>query len=281
MTLTYTGQPADVEPVITLVNGETYTGEIHYSWYGVADSLSLPTDARNYFNIRASIPEQDNYNAAITKIGLNLHIDPADQTAPAAPTAEDANIKDTSITLTVIENAEYSIDGTSWQESPTFTGLDPNQAYTFYACLKEDDNHNASPSSAGRSITTRKAMLENASVTVSGTYTYTGAAIVPPANEVTVILNGKRIASDQYTISASNNVSAGVAVATLTATAKADSDYSGSVSSTFTINRAVLTVKANDQTITYGGSIATGADQVTPAGLVGGDTLERDRKSVV
>ena len=273
----YTGQPADVKLVVTLVNGEKYTGEIHYSWYGAHgwnDSLVPPTDARSYANIRASIPEQDNYNAAITKIGLNLYIGKADQDAPAAPTAEDANIKDTSITLTVIENAEYSIDGTSWQESPTFTRLDPNQAYTFYARLKEDDNHNASPSSTGTSITTRKAMLENASVTVSGTYTYTGAAIVPPASEVAVMLNGKPVDSDQYTISASNNINAGVAVATLTATATENGNYSGSVSSTFTIAPATLTITASDQTITYGGSIATGTDQVTPAGLVGGDTLE-------
>ena len=41
-----------------------------------------------------------------------------------------------------------------------------------------------------------------------------------------------------------------------------------------TVTPAPLTIKANDQTITYGGSIATGTDQVTPAGLVGGDTLE-------
>ncbi len=274
VTVTYTGQPADVKPVITLVNGEKYTGEIHYSWLGVADSLILPTDAGSYGGVKASIPEQDNYNTAITQIILTLRIDPADQTAPAAPTADEENIKDTSITLDTIENAEYKRDDGEWQESPTFTGLEPNQAYTFYARLKEDDNHNASPSSAGTSITTRKAMLENASVTITGTYTYTGAAIVPEAGNVEVVLNGTKIDSDQYTISASNNINAGVGKATLTVTATETGNYSGSVSSTFTIAPATLTIKANDQTITYGGSIATGTDQVTPAGLVGGDTLE-------
>ncbi len=273
----YTGQPADVKPVVTLVNGETYTGEIHYSWYGAHgwnDSLVPPTDVRTYGNIKASIPEQDNYNAAITQIGLNLHIDYADQAAPAAPTAEDANIKDNSITLTAIENAEYKRGDGEWQESPTFTGLEPNQAYTFYARLKADDNHNASPSSTGTSITTRKAMLENASVTITGTYTYTGAAIVPEAGNVEVVLNGTKIDSDQYTISASNNINAGVGKATLTVTATETGNYSGSVSSTFTIKQADLTVKANDQTITYGESITTGTDQVTATGLASGDTLE-------
>ena len=268
--LTYTGQPADIKPVITLVNGEKYTGEIHYSWYGVADSLILPTDAGTYINIKASIPEHDNYNAAITKIGLNLYIVRADQDAPDAPTATEDNIKDNSITLDTIENAEYSKDGTNWQESPQFTGLDPNQAYTFYARLKEDDNHNASLSSAGTSITTKKTMLENGFVTALG-YTYTGAAIVPPANDVVVMLNEKRVDSGQYTISASNNVNAGMA--TLTVTATESGDYSGSVSSTFIINRADLTVTASDQSITYGGNIAQGTGQATATGLCGGDTL--------
>lgn len=117
-------------------------------------------------------------------------------------------------------------------------------------------------------------MLENASVTITGTYTYTGAAIVPEAGNVEVVLNGTKIDSDQYTISASNNINAGVGKATLTVTATETGNYSGSVSSTFTIAPATLTIKANDQTITYGGSIATGTDQVTSAGLVGGDTLE-------
>ena len=281
----YTGQPADVKPVVTLVNGETYSGEIHYSWYGVADSLVPPTDARTYGNIKASIPEQDNYNTAITQIGLNLHIDYADQAAPAAPAATEENIKDTSITLTIIANAEYKRGDGEWQESPTFTGLEPNQAYTFYARLKADRNHNASTSSAGTSITTRKAMLENASVTITGTYTYTGAAIVPEAGNVEVVLNGTKIDSDQYTISASNNINAGVGKATLTVTATETGNYSGSVSTTFSIGKATLYVAPNSQTIRYGESIREGASAILTRGLATGDhvvgvTLTPDTKDV-
>ncbi|WP_295759555.1 YDG domain-containing protein, partial [uncultured Oscillibacter sp.] len=278
VTLTYTGQPADIKPVVTLVNGETFSGTITYHHTNTDSSESgeskagLPTNAGIYV-VGARIPEQDNYTAAATAF-LMLTINKADQTVPAAPTAAEDNIKDNSITLDAIENAEYKRDDGEWQESPTFTGLEPNQAYTFYARLKKDDNHNASPSSAGTSITTRKAMLENASVTITGTYTYTGAAIVPEAGNVEVVLNGTKIDSDQYTISASNNINAGVGKATLTVTATETGNYSGSVSSSFTIKQAALTVTANDQSITYGGSIATSTDQVTPAGLVGGDTLE-------
>ena len=278
VTLTYTGQPADIKPVVTLVNGETFSGTITYHHTNTDSSESgeskagLPTNAGIY-GVGARIPEQDNYTAATTAF-LMLMINKADQTVPAAPTAAEDNIKDNSITLDTIENAEYKSDDGEWQESPTFTGLEPNRAYMFYARLKEDDNHNASPDSAAASITTKKTMLENASVTITGTYTYIGAAIIPEAGNVEVVLNGTKIDSDQYTISASNNINAGVGKATLTVTAKADGDYSGSASTTFTIKQADLTVKASDQTITCGGSIATGMDQVTVTGLVGGDALE-------
>ena len=53
-----------------------------------------------------------------------------------------------------------------------------------------------------------------------------------------------------------------------------DSNYkavTGQVS--VTVQKAALKVKANDQTITYGGSIQTGLDQVTASGLCNGDTL--------
>ncbi|USF28381.1 hypothetical protein N510_003340 [Firmicutes bacterium ASF500] len=175
------------------------------------------------------------------------------------------------ITLDTIENAEYKRDEGEWQTSPVFTGLDPNHEYTFYVRLKEDKNHNASPSSAGAAITTKKTMLDGATVTVSGSYTYTGAAVVPAAGNVTVELNGVTIDASQYTISATNNVNVGTS--TLTVTATADGNYSGSASTTFTISPATLTIKASDQTITYGQSITEGTGQVTATGLCAGDSL--------
>ena len=103
-------------------------------------------------------------------------------------------------------------------------------------------------------------------------HTYTGAAIVPETGNVTVELNGKKIDSGQYTITVSNNIHAGTATVTVTATAAGD--YSGSASTTFFIEKTALTIKANDQAITYGESITEGTDQVTAAGLCIGDTLK-------
>jgi hypothetical protein len=60
----------------------------------------------------------------------------------------------TVVTLNTIPGAEYRIGNANWQDSPTFGGLVPNTAYTFYARMKETDTHNASPASGKLSVTT-------------------------------------------------------------------------------------------------------------------------------
>ena len=78
------------------------------------------------------------------------------------------------------------------------------------------------------SFTIAPAQLNDATVKVNGTYTYTGQAQTPAAGDVVVTLGGKTVPSDQYSISASNNINAGQATATVTA--KAGGNYTGSAS---------------------------------------------------
>ena len=99
--------------------------------------------------------------------------------------------------------------------------------------------------------------------------TYDGTAKTP---DVTVTVDGTELAAEKYQINYDNNINAGnTAKVTVTA---ANGSFSGSASTTFSISKASLTIKANDQAITYGGSIAQGPGQVTPTGLCTGDTLE-------
>ena len=51
---------------------------------------------------------------------------------------------ETSITVAVIYNAEYSIDGTTWQDSNVFENLEAGKEYTIYARIKGNDNQEAS-----------------------------------------------------------------------------------------------------------------------------------------
>ena len=84
------------------------------------------------------------------------------------------------------------------------------------------------------SLTVNAKSLNDARVTVSGSYTYTGQAQIPAADAVTVQLNGKTIPKDQYTIAARNNTNAGQAIVTVTG----KGDYTGTASGTFTIGKA-------------------------------------------
>ena len=104
-------------------------------------------------------------------------------------------------------------------------------------------------------FTIAPAQLNDATVKVNGTYTYTGQAQTPAAGDVVVTLGGKTVPSDQYTISASNNINAGQA--TVTVTAKADGNYTGSASGNFTIALASLNdakVEASGGPFTYDGT---------------------------
>lgn len=83
------------------------------------------------------------------------------------------------------------------------------------------------------------ASLSNAAVTLSKTsYTYTGAARKP---SVTVTYNGKTLVKNtDYTITYKNNTNAGTATVTVTG----KGSYTGSISKTFTINKASQTISA-------------------------------------
>lgn len=57
--------------------------------------------------------------------------------------------------LNEIPGAEYSIDGgLTWQDSPVFTGLEPNTGYRFIARIKATENSHASTYSEESAIIT-------------------------------------------------------------------------------------------------------------------------------
>jgi uncharacterized protein YjdB len=111
--------------------------------------------ASTAYDFYQRIAENSSYEASPASPALNVttrDADLLDQAAPAAPTLDAKT--DTSVTLEVLAGAEYSKDGTTWQDDPEFTGLSPATAYSFFQRLKETATEYASPASPALEVTT-------------------------------------------------------------------------------------------------------------------------------
>lgn len=78
------------------------------------------------------------------------------QPVPAAPTLASASA--TSITLAATDGYQYSLGGTTWQDTTTFHNLSIGTSYTFYQRVKETDTELSSASSPGASLSTLPAL---------------------------------------------------------------------------------------------------------------------------
>jgi autotransporter-associated beta strand protein len=133
-------------------------GTLTYQWK--RGSTNIGTNASTYTLVQGDIGQTisvtvkaANCNDSITSQATATVIK-ASQNAPSAPAL--ASKTHNSITLTAITGAEYVegyITGT-WQTSTTFSGLQPETAYSFYARLAETATHDASPASNIATFTT-------------------------------------------------------------------------------------------------------------------------------
>ena len=85
--------------------------------------------------------------------GLSVYLK-ATQSKPSAPTV--SSYTDKTVTLIWLAGVEYSIDGITWQQSNIFKNLSSGTEYTFYQRYAETGTHEASETSAGKSVTTDK-----------------------------------------------------------------------------------------------------------------------------
>ncbi|MCL2061094.1 MAG: leucine-rich repeat protein [Firmicutes bacterium] len=99
----------------------------------------------------------DTDNFALVTGTVSLTVLKADQTIPDSVILT-AVLQDNSLTQIALTNLgasyQYSRNNSTWQNSSIFTGLLANTSYTFYARLRETDNHFASePISVSRATT--------------------------------------------------------------------------------------------------------------------------------
>ena len=164
-TLTYNGdaQTPEVTTAANAVKNQTVTFTYSKSQdgeYGAMPTFTNVADAGTVY-YKASAPNHSDVTGSFT-----VTMNKASQTAPAAPTADTATAN--TIRLTEVEGCEYSMDGTTWQDSATFTGLAKNTQYTFYQRLKETANYNASPASAAAQFSTTNHNHDWGSFTANG-----------------------------------------------------------------------------------------------------------------
>ncbi len=148
-TKTYDGQSTDL-PLPRLPEG---IQSVAVAYKGTADSgrpyssATAPVNAGSY-TATVSFVMEPGY-PQLSGMTAQYVIEKAAQICPAPTLA----VSDTSsLTLNTVENAEYSMDGQVWQDSPAFKNLDAGTTYTLYQRLKatEDGNYEVSPTASAQ-----------------------------------------------------------------------------------------------------------------------------------
>ncbi|MCR5503950.1 MAG: InlB B-repeat-containing protein [Lachnospiraceae bacterium] len=133
----------------------------------------------------------------------------------------------------------YSLTGTDDYSETIPTGINAD-TYIVYYKVEADEDHSVPAGSSGTlEVTIRQKNITGATVSVSGTYTYTGEPIVP--SSVTVKLGETTLdPENDYTVTASDNTAAGTAKIRILG----KGNYSGEAAGSFTIGKTTITASA-------------------------------------
>ena len=294
-TVEYNGQPQTIDSAIKAKLGDVEASEAMWGHYdvtytnGSTTSKTAPADAGTYTcTVKISDSDTLYYSNEIT---VTLTIKKAKLTnVPAAPTAQ--SVTKHSITLnrptTFADGSamsdSYALEykrgeNGTWQDSPRFTGLDAATTYTFYARIKESKNTNASDSSTGADIKT--ADKDNVTFTLPAknqmfTYDKTGKTpgmATASAEGIQLEVQYTGISTDG---TAYNSTEAPVKAGSYQVIYKvpdSNADYQGtSAAVAFTIGKRTITVKADDKSMTVGGTLPEFT--VSYGNLASGDSAE-------
>ena len=232
-----------------LYDGDSFTGSL-------ATTATKTSDVGEYDITKGDLA---NSNYTISFNGAKLTITKAN--GPAAPTVTGSYTSDDmtyTYTVDAITGAEYSKDGTKWQDSNVFANLVAGQKYTFYARIKETKNVLAGAIGTSAEVDLSK-LSGKGTVTISD-WTYGKDAATPKIESTT----GNAVESYLYESTdgkgySSANAPTNVGEYKLTVTFAATTTHNGTTASdTFTIKKATPAVTApSNLTATYGDTLAS------------------------
>ena len=176
--LGYTGSPAAITaPTVTLVNNETYSGDITYQYKaqdGATFTDGLPTDVGTY-TVKASIAAQDNYTAASGELTLTIEKAAATGTASAVAGLTYNGQAQNLVTAGAVTGGtmQYSTDGSNYSTTIP-TGINVG-GYSVWYYVKGDANHTDSEP-VKITVTIAKAAAKVTKAPAANTLTYNGEA---------------------------------------------------------------------------------------------------------
>ncbi len=283
---TYTGTVQG--PATSTVTGSTGTVTYSYSGTGTTTygpSPTQPTNAGTY-QVIATVAADANYNGAtssplaFTISKAMLTITAGNQTVAYGTLASTVTGAGTYIASGFVNSENSSVISGTATYTTTYTATTPagTTGVTITPVVTGLTATNYSFTPANGSIT-----IGSATSTISSTgttsYTYTGLVQGPATSTVTgstgaVTYSYSGTGSTTYGPSVTRPINAGTYQ--VIATVAADANFNGATSAplAFTINKAVLTITAGNQTVAYGTMVAmvTGAGTYTPSGFVNSET---------
>lgn len=187
-----------------------YTGDLTFDFSIIPDfarELSFKLNGKTYKSGNGTLSEDGNTAKVVT----------------AYSDTYDGNAKEPDVSVSLnsktLSKSDYQVTYTS--------NTDAGQAHILITGL---GNYVGKTVDAVFTITPKS--LSGASVSITGTYTYTGLAVLPESNNVTVALDQAALQNDKdYSFTGSDNVNAGTA----TLTVKGIGNYSGTLTQTYTI----------------------------------------------
>ena len=143
----YDGDPKPYDVTGIVLNNEAIAKCIVTRYNGTAsnnrpyNSSQAPTYAGSY-TVTITLTPNVGYTLDTTTITGQLIIEKAPKVMENAPVITQTTT--TSILVENVTDAKYSLDGTTWQDSTIFDGLNPGTEYTIYQYYPESTNYLAS-----------------------------------------------------------------------------------------------------------------------------------------